>query len=56
MGLPVYNGERFLARAIDTLLAQTYRDFELLIVDNASTDGTEEICRAYADRDPRVHY
>lgn len=56
MGLPVYNGERFLARAIDTLLAQTYRDFELLIVDNASTDGTEEICRAYAERDPRVRY
>ncbi|HXS09474.1 MAG TPA: glycosyltransferase family 2 protein [Candidatus Krumholzibacteria bacterium] len=56
MGLPVYNGERFLGRAIDTLLAQTYRDFELIIVDNASSDGTEDICRAYAQRDRRIHY
>jgi glycosyltransferase involved in cell wall biosynthesis len=56
VGLPVFNGERFLARAIDTLLAQTYRDFELIIVDNASTDATGAICRAYAERDRRVHY
>lgn len=56
MGLPVFNGERFLARAIETLLAQTYRDFELIIVDNASTDATGAICRAYAERDRRVHY
>jgi len=56
VGLPVYNGERFLGRAIDTLLAQTYRDFELIIVDNASSDGTEDICRAYAQRDRRIHY
>jgi len=54
--LPVYNGERFLGRAIETLLAQTYRDFELIIVDNASTDGTGDICRAFARRDRRVHY
>jgi glycosyltransferase involved in cell wall biosynthesis len=56
VGLPVYNGERFVARAISTLLAQTYRDFELIIVDNASTDGTEGICRAFANRDRRVRY
>ncbi len=54
--MPVYNGERFLGRAIETLLGQTYRDFELIIVDNASTDGTGEVCRAYAERDRRVHY
>jgi glycosyltransferase involved in cell wall biosynthesis len=56
IGLPVYNGDAFLASAIDTLLAQTYRDFELIISDNASTDGTEAICRDRAARDPRIRY
>jgi len=52
----VYNGENFLRDALDSILAQTYRDFELIISDNASTDGTEEICREYVERDPRVRY
>ena len=56
IGLPVYNGENFLSEALDTLLAQTYTDFELIISDNASTDGTEEICRRYARSDPRIRY
>lgn len=56
LGLPVYNGENYLAEAIDCLLAQTFEDFELIICDNASTDRTEEICRAAAARDPRVRY
>lgn len=56
LGLPVYNGENFVAQAIDAALAQTYVDFELIICDNASTDRTEEICRAAADRDKRVRY
>jgi glycosyltransferase involved in cell wall biosynthesis len=56
IGLPVYNGERFLRETLDSLLAQTYTDFELIISDNASTDRTEEICRVYAAKDPRVHY
>lgn len=56
IGLPVYNGDAFLAAAIDTLLAQTFRDFELIISDNASTDGTEAICRDRAARDGRIHY
>lgn len=56
IGLPVYNGEEFLRESLDALLAQTYRDFELIISDNASTDRTEEICREYADRDPRITY
>ena len=56
IGLPVFNGERFLAEAIDSLLSQTYRDFELIISDNASTDRTDEICRAYAAQDPRIRY
>lgn len=56
IGLPVYNGEEFLAQALDALLAQTYEDFELIISDNASTDRTGDICRAYAERDPRIRY
>jgi glycosyltransferase involved in cell wall biosynthesis len=56
IGLPVYNGERFITEALDTLLLQTFTDFELIISDNASTDGTEAICRDYAARDPRIQY
>jgi glycosyltransferase involved in cell wall biosynthesis len=56
IGLPVYNGARFIAQAIDSILAQTFTDFELIIADNGSTDDTEAICRRYAARDPRVRY
>jgi glycosyltransferase involved in cell wall biosynthesis len=54
--LPVYNGENYVAAAIESMLAQTFADFELVITDNASTDRTEEICRKFADADPRVRY
>ena len=56
LGMPVYNGANFLAATLDSLLAQTYRDFELIICDNASTDATGAIARDYAARDVRVHY
>jgi len=56
IGVPVYNGESYLACALDSMLGQTYGDFELIISDNASTDRTPEICRQYAARDPRVRY
>lgn len=56
IGMPVFNGERFLERAVETLLVQDFDDFELLISDNGSTDGTEELCRAYERSDPRVRY
>jgi glycosyltransferase involved in cell wall biosynthesis len=56
IGLPVRNGERFLAQALDTLLGQTLQDFELIISDNASTDGTADICLDYAARDARIRY
>jgi len=56
IGLPVFNGEKYLAEALDSILAQTYPDFELIISDNASTDGTQEICRTYAARDHRIRY
>ena len=56
IGLPVYNGESFIRQAIDSILSQTYENFELIISDNASTDKTEEICREYASREKRVQY
>ena len=56
LGLPVYNGEHFLAQSLEALLAQTYSDFELIISDNASTDRTAEIARHYQSIDPRVRY
>ena len=56
IGLPVYNGENYLAESLDALLGQTYEDFELIISDNASTDGTADICRRYAKQDSRIRY
>lgn len=56
IGMPVFNGQNYIADAIDSVLAQTFEDFELVISDNASTDATESICRAYAARDSRVRY
>ena len=56
LGLPVYNGSQYLAASIDSLLAQTFADFELIISDNASTDDTESICRRYARQDERIRY
>jgi glycosyltransferase involved in cell wall biosynthesis len=56
IGMPVYNGARHLRAAVEALLAQTYRDFVLVISDNASTDSTGEIAREFAARDARVRY
>jgi len=56
IGLPVYNGARFLAATLDSILAQTHEEFELAVSDNGSTDETEEICREYVRRDPRLRY
>ena len=56
IGVPVYNGERFLAECLDSLLSQRFRNFVLLISDNASTDGTEKICQTYVKADSRVRY
>ncbi len=56
LSLPVYNGERYIAVALELLLGQSFADFELIITDNASNDATERICRAFADRDQRIRY
>jgi len=56
IGLPVFNGEKYLREALDSLLAQTFRDFELMISDNASTDATQAICEEYAAQDKRISY
>lgn len=56
VGVPVYNGERYLARAIESILAQRFADLEVIISDNGSTDGTADICHRYAQQDRRVRY
>ncbi|MEM9561979.1 MAG: glycosyltransferase family 2 protein [Actinomycetota bacterium] len=56
IGLPVFNGEDFLEESIDSILDQSFDDFELIISDNASTDRTPEIVRDYATRDHRIRY
>lgn len=56
IGLPVYNGEKLLQKSIDSILSQTFSDFELIISDNASTDSTPIICQEYLNRDKRIRY
>ena len=56
IGMPVYNGEMWIREALDSLLRQTFTDFELIISNNASNDSTEQICKEYADKDKRIKY
>lgn len=56
LGMPVFNGEKYLALTLDSILAQTYTDFEVVISDNGSTDGTQQICESYAAKDTRIKY
>ena len=56
IGMPVYNSERYLEEALDSLVSQSFEDFELIISDNASTDRTAEICKRYAAKDERIRY
>ena len=56
IGMPVFNGERYIRGALDSLLTQTFSDFELIISDNASTDGTKDICKEYSKKDSRIRY
>ena len=54
--MPVYNGKKYLKEALDSILTQTYQDFELIICDNASTDRTQQICLDFAKKDSRIRY
>jgi glycosyltransferase involved in cell wall biosynthesis len=56
IGMPVYNGERYISEAIESILNQSFPNFELIICDNSSTDSTREICEFYAERDGRIRY
>lgn len=56
IGMPVRNGQRYVQQAVESILAQTFGELELVISDNASTDDTERICRKLAEKDPRIHY
>lgn len=56
IGMPVHNGEKTIRTALDSILAQTFQDFELIISDNASSDFTQEICQEYAEKDKRIRY
>src|SRR5690606_32722188 len=56
IGLPVLNGERYLAEALDSILAQEFADYELIVADNASLDDTGKIAERYAALDPRIRY
>lgn len=52
--MPVYNGERYIAKALDSLIAQDFRDWTMTVADNCSTDGTAGIVQAYCERDSRI--
>jgi len=56
IGLPVFNAEKYLEQALNSILDQTYKNFVLIISDNASTDCTQSICQVYQERDPRIQY
>ncbi len=56
IGMPVYNGEKYIREALDSLLSQTYTNFEMIISDNASIDNTQAICEEYASKDERIRY
>lgn len=52
--VPIYNNAKYLPKCLDSLLAQTYRDLEIILVNDGSTDGTFQICEAYRQKDSRI--
>ena len=53
--VPIYNKEKYLEKCLDSILGQTYRDLEIILVDDGSQDGSLEICRKYAEKNERIH-
>ncbi|WP_310485012.1 glycosyltransferase [Chamaesiphon sp. VAR_48_metabat_403] len=56
IGIPIYNGERYIRESLDSIISQDYSNLEIIISDNCSTDKTKDICLEYADRDSRIKY
>ena len=56
IGMPVYNGEKFIGKRLDSILSQSYQNFELIISDNGSKDSTSSICKDYEKKDQRIRY
>ena len=54
--IPVYNSENYLKKCIDSVLSQTYKDIEVIIVNDGSKDNSDKICKNYADQDSRIKY
>src|ERR1044072_6081218 len=54
--MPAYNAERYIAASIESVLAQTYSDWELIVVDDGSTDRTATVTQEFVKRDPRIKY
>jgi glycosyltransferase involved in cell wall biosynthesis len=54
--VPIYNAEKYLSECLDSILSQTYNDFELILVNDGSTDGSEQICKEKAEKDSRIKY
>ena len=54
--MPAYNSEKYISEAIESVLAQSYKEWELIIIDDGSTDNTSNICMQYTKMDVRVHY
>jgi len=56
IGLPIFNGEKFMRKMLDSIISQTFNDFQVIISDNASSDKTQEICNEYIRKDSRIKY
>ena len=56
IGIPIYNGEKFVRDKLENILSQTFSNFEIIISDNASTDKTQEICNEFLKNDKRIQY
>ena len=56
VGIPVFNGDKFLHKRLDSILSQSFKNFQIIISDNASQDKTQEICEEYARKDSRILY